>query len=169
MHKGVVCAAVCTDGFGCLTLCFRSVWHLCVVETMVEQLSPFPDWRRLGVCTVHDSNDIGSGAGRSRSRLPSGSIGWLAAGQPSPTLPPGSAPNDRTAVPCVGMGDSCSWECSSRMSLCVQAQGMASPPQGDPDPGTPAPKWPVPRDPSAKLAWPPDPGPRPGPRTTRRL
>ena len=35
------------------------MWHLCVVETMVEQLSLFSDWRRLGVCTVHDSNDIG--------------------------------------------------------------------------------------------------------------
>ena len=45
----------------------------------------------------------------------------------------------------------------------------ASPPQGDPDPGTPAPKWPGPRDPSAKLARTPDPGPRPGPRTTRRF
>ena len=44
---------------------------------------------------------------------------------------------------------------------------FTSPPLGDPDPRTPAPKWPGPRDLSAKLARSPDPGPRPGPRTTR--
>ena len=56
---------------------------------------------------------------------------------------------------------------TSHVILPVAASTYTSPPHGDPDPGTPAPKWPGPRDPSAKLARTPDPGPRPGPRTTR--
>ena len=58
---------------------------------------------------------------------------------------------------------------TSHVILPVAASTYTSPPHGDPDPGTPAPKWPGPRDPSAKLARTPDPGPRPGPRTTRRF